>query len=76
MSYTPPPHLKEMGARYEYVERPESPVETRHSLTYLEQNYDTVALAFPFSGDNLALMRAGQPRWPKPKSAKDKEACA
>ena len=76
MRYTPPKHLEEMGARYEHVERPESPVERLHSVNYLYLVYDQVSLAFPFSGDNLALMRAGQPRWPKPKSAKDKEACA
>ena len=66
MRYTPPKHLEDMGARYEHVHRPESPVELRHSLGYLMVNYDAVALAFPVSGDNLALMVAGQHRWPKP----------
>ena len=64
--YKAPKHLKDMGARYEHVHRPESPVELRHSLGYLMVNYDAVHLAFPVSGDNLALMRAGEQRWPLP----------
>lgn len=61
-----PDHLKHMGARYEYVQRPESAVELRHSIDYLITNYDAASLAFPVSGDNLALMAAGEPRWPLP----------
>lgn len=64
--YKAPSHLKEMGARYEEVHRPESAVELRHSVEYVQRNYDAVSLAFPVSGDNLALMAAGEPRWPKP----------
>lgn len=71
MTYKAPKHLEDMGARYEHVHRPESPVELRHSLEYLMVNYDAVALAFPVSGDNLTLMHAGQHRWPKPKPAKE-----
>lgn len=64
--YKAPEHLKEMGARYEHVVRPESAVELRHGVVYVQRNYEAVNLAFPVSGDNLALMRAGQPRWPLP----------
>ena len=64
--YKAPEHLKSVGARYEYVDRPESAVELRHSVEYVQRNYDAVHLAFPVSGDNLALMAAGEPRWPLP----------
>ena len=64
--YKAPEHLKRMGSRYEYVERPESPVELQHSVEYLQHNYDAVNLAYPWSGDNAALMRAGEQRWPLP----------
>ena len=63
--YKAPEHLKDMGARYEEVHRPESPVELRHSVGYLQRNYDAVHLAFPVSGDNLVLMKDQQPRWPR-----------
>ena len=71
--YKAPEHLKEMGARYEEVHRPESPVELKHSVGYLQRNYDAVNLAYPWSGDNAALMAAGEPRWPKPTNRKDKQ---
>lgn len=64
--YKAPEHLKEMGARYEEVERPESPVQMRHSVGYTATNYEAVSLAYPVSGDNLALMKAGEKRWPLP----------
>lgn len=62
--YKPPEYLKHMGARYEYTFRPESAVELRHSVDYVNHNYEVASVAFPVSGDNLALMRAGEPRWP------------
>lgn len=64
--HTLPEHLKRMGSRYENVQRPESPVELQHSVGYLQRNYDAVNLAYPWSGDNAALMRAGEQRWPLP----------
>lgn len=64
--HTLPEHLKHMGSRYEYVDRPESPVELKHSVGYLQRNYDAVNLAYPWSGDNANLMRAGEQRWPLP----------
>ena len=64
--YKAPEHLKRMGSRYEYVERPESPMELRHSVGYLITNYEAVSLAYPWSGDNANLMRAGEQRWPLP----------
>lgn len=64
--HTLPEHLKRMGSRYENVERPESPVELRHSVGYLITNYEAVSLAYPWSGDNANLMRAGEQRWPLP----------
>lgn len=64
--HTLPEHLKRMGSRYENVQRPESPVQLRHSVEYLQRNYDAVSLAFPVSGDNLTLMKAQQQRWPLP----------
>lgn len=62
----PPKHLEDMGSRYEFVERPESPVQMRHSVSYTTTNYEAVSLAYPVSGDNLVLMKAQQPRWPLP----------
>lgn len=73
MSYKAPEHLKDMGARYENVQRPESAVELRHGTDYVITNYEAVNLAYPVSGDNLALMRAGQQRWPKPVNKKNEE---
>jgi len=64
--YKAPKHLEHMGSRYENVERPESPVQMRHSVGYLITNYDAVNLAYPWSGDNANLMRAGEQRWPLP----------
>lgn len=68
--YKPPEHLKHMGARYEYTFRPESAVELRHSVGYVNHNYEVASVAFPVSGDNLHLMRAGEPRWPRPVNKK------
>ena len=64
--YKAPSHLKEMGARYEDVERPESPVQLNRSVGYVQDNYDRTHLTYVMSGDDLALMRAGEPRWPLP----------
>lgn len=66
MTYKPPEHLKEMGARYEEIERPESPVQLKHSVGYVQDNYDRTHLTYVMSGDDLALMRAGEKRWPLP----------
>ena len=64
--HTLPEHLKRMGSRYEYVERPESPVQLKHSVGYVQDNYDRTHLTYVMSGDDLALMRAGEQRWPLP----------
>lgn len=64
--YQAPEHLKHMGSRYEEVQRPESAVELRHGTEYVITNYEAASVAFPVSGDNLALMRAGEQRWPLP----------
>ena len=71
--YKAPKHLEDMGARYENVQRPESAVELQHSIGYVTINYEAVNLAYPVSGDNLALMRAGEPRWPKPSNKKTED---
>ena len=64
--YKAPEHLKEMGSRYEEVQRPESPVQLKHSVGYVQDNYDRTHLTYVMSGDDLALMRAGEQRWPLP----------
>ena len=48
------------------VERPESPVQIKHSVGYVQDNYDRTHLTYVMSGDDLALMRAGEQRWPLP----------
>ena len=63
--YKAPNYLKDMGARYEHVIRPESSIELRHGVDYVITNYEAASVAFPVSGDNLVLMRAGEPRWPR-----------
>jgi hypothetical protein len=68
---TIPDHLKEMGARQESIERPESPVQLKHSVGYVQDNYDRTHLTYVMSGDDLALMRAGVQRWPLPGKKKE-----
>lgn len=58
--------FKHMGARYEEIERPESPVQLKHSVGYVQENYDRTHLTYVMSGDDLAIMRAGEKRWPLP----------
>lgn len=71
--YKAPKRLEHMGARYEYVLRPESAVELRHGTGYVITNYEAVSVAYPVSGDNLVLMKAQQPRWPRePRNKKSK----
>lgn len=39
-------------------------------VKHVSRNAEYASLAFPVSGDNLALMAAGEPRWPRPQPKK------